>query len=688
MTNSLRLKFLRLQAMSTPEMLYRLWQHVKNRWEKMLVTHRKADEAIEAFLLRQNLWRDGTDAKLEEVKIGMLDRVRRRDVFAWQSMTLESLQAVFDRDFAEAKDATFQQADEIFAHRFRIFDRQASFPQAIDWHWDPLAEKSIPVRYWTEVDYWQSSTVTEVKYVWELNRHQHFVTLAKAYLLSQEERYAEELFRQWQDWIAKNPFLFGINWTSSLECALRLVSWTWALQMAKHSPSLSPRFYAEILRCVEQHARFIGGHLSRYSSANNHLLGEALGLIYAGCYFPELKQAANWRRTGFDLFHQEFPEQVHPDGVGKEQAIYYQLYLFRFGVLTNLAAVLDQETMPPQVMQRMENMAHFITSVMDSEGNVPAIGDEDGGQALRLSELPGNPYKSLLATAAALFGRGEFKERAQEFDESSFWLCGTSGKEKFEDLQPAAPRRRAVTFPQGGYVVLSPENQAFRQRLVFDCGPLGFGALAAHGHADALSFTLTVNGEPLLIDCGTYLYLGAGKWRNYFRSTAAHNTVTVDGLDQSVPLGPFQWGRKARTFGVALEEKEGKLSVAASHDGYRKSSVIHHRRISLEQPDLWQIEDQLKGHGLHQAELYFHLSPCDCGMRSAASVACTFEKIKLEWQFSSDVAFSLSIVNGQENLPMGWHSPAFGVRMSHPVIILAVKDRLPLVVRTRIKLQS
>ncbi len=688
MTNSLRLKLLRLQAMSLPEVLYRLRQITKNRWEKWLITHQKTNESIVAFLLRQKLWQDRTDDKLEDVKLGLLQRTQRRDVFSWQSILLEALHALFDCEFPKAKEATLREADEILAHRFRIFDRQLTFPQAIDWHWDDLAEKSIPVRFWTEMDYWQSSTVTEVKYVWELNRHQHFVTLAKAHLLSQEEKYAVELFGQWGDWIEKNPFQFGINWTSSLEAALRLVSWTWALQMAKHNRLLSPEFYVKILQSVEQHAQFIAGNLSKFSSANNHLLGEALGLIYAGCYYPELKQAAKWQRIGFDIFFKEFLKQIFSDGVGKEQAVYYQLYLFRFGVLAKLAAGLHDKMVSPEIEQRMESMAHFIACIMDSEGNVPAIGDEDGGQAVRLSEMPGNPYLSVLATAAALFGRSEFKTRAQEFDESSFWLCGTEGKIKFADLQPIARRPRAAHFPQGGYVVLSPENQEFNQHLVFDCGPLGFGALAAHGHADALSFTLSVNGELLLIDCGTFLYLGAGKWRSYFRSTAAHNTVLVDGLDQSQQLGPFQWGRKARTSAAELRDIEGKLSVAASHDGYGKLGVIHHRRITLEDPNLWQIEDRLEGKGVHQADLYFHLSPCAYERVGPAAVACTFEKAKLQWQWSCDVPFELTIVEGQENPPMGWHSPTFGAKLPHPVIVVTIKDQLPLVVNTQIKLQS
>jgi hypothetical protein len=669
MLSPLKSRFHRLQAMNVPEIWYRTRQAMNNTIERHIPSlAANHDSEVLASGIAENL---------EEQRSELLQYMRRRNIFPWQSIEPQILRTLFEGKARQYKDATLSRAQEIIEHRFRIFDRVVIFEDDIDWHWDVLGEKSIPLRFWSDIDYHENSVVAEVKYVWELNRHQHFITLAKAYWHSGEEKYAAALLSQWQDWIVKNPVHYGINWCSALEAALRLVSWTWALQLAKQSQHLSPELYLEILHAVDKHARFISGHLSRHSSANNHLIGEALGLIYAGSYFPELKQAPKWRRTGFEMLFEQIPAQVHPDGVCKEQAIYYQLYLFDFAVLAGLAAKYHKQSVPSEVLQRTENMAHFIASLMDSAGNVPALGDGDGGRAVRLSEAPRNPYTSLLATAATLFHRPDFQEKAKQFDESAFWLCGADGMKNHAALESSLARPNSYYFPNGGYVILHRKEKGTEQRVVFDCGPLGYGPLAAHGHADALSLTMSVGGKPILIDCGTYLYLGAGDRRKYFRGTSAHNTLVVDDKDQSTQLGFFQWGRRAKILAKDFSCNGDNLFASASHDGYRSMGVVHHRQIKAEGSSSWRVEDRLEGAGMHKAALYFHLAPCKYEIVSPAQVRCIFGSILLEWHHDSELPFEISVIEGQTDPPMGWHSPSFGSMESHPVIVIAAKGLLP-----------
>jgi hypothetical protein len=126
---------------------------------------------------------------------------------------------------------------------------------------------------------------------------------------------------------------------------------------------------------------------------------------------------------------------------------------------------------------------------------------------------------------------------------------------------------------------------------MFDHGPLGFGPIAAHGHADALAIWLHWGDEPILIDAGTYLYHSGAQERDLFRGTRVHNTLSVEDADQSLIAGPFNWSRHARTRVVARTS----TSITAEHDGYvRRFGVIHRRDLSFD-GNILVIEDRLIG---------------------------------------------------------------------------------------------
>ncbi|MBM4258475.1 MAG: hypothetical protein FJ147_21580 [Deltaproteobacteria bacterium] len=120
--------------------------------------------------------------------------------------------------------------------------------------------------------------------------------------------------------------------------------------------------------------------------------------------------------------------------------------------------------------------------------------------------------------------------------------------------------------------------------LLFDCGNLGSQSIAAHGHADALSFTLRAFGQHIFVDPGTYDYFRYPDWRDYFRSTCAHNTLMVDARDQSEMLGPFLWGRRAEARCVSWEPRPNGGRVIGEHDGYAQLAdpVIHRRCVDFD----------------------------------------------------------------------------------------------------------
>jgi len=518
-------------------------------------------------------------------------------------------------------------ADRIIAGRYDVFaleDVDLGSPPR--WNRDPKTGIEAPLDFGKTLDYRDPRRVGDCKYLWEPNRHLHLVTLAQAYALTSQLCYAVALREQLDSWFIACPFRMGVNWSSSLEAALRLINWSaaWHLVGGRHSRLFEGEdgeaFRQRWLVSVYQHAEFIAGHLSLHSSANNHLIGEVAGLYTAGVTWPHWPRAAQWRANGKAILEREALLQNAPDGVNREQAVSYLQWELDLLLIPLFAARANGDDFAPAYAARIEAMLVYLASIMDFGGNVPMFGDADDGFVVRLDPRPGFcPYRSLLATGALLFGRGDLKAKAGGLDDKTRWLLGVCADADFACLDTSAARlpiRRE--FPDGGYYVLGTDFETPAEiRLVADAGPLGYRRIAAHGHADALSFTLSVGGLEFLVDPGTFAYHTESDWRSYFRGTAAHNTVRIDGQDQSQQGGNFMWLRKARAGCATWSTNPGRDLFEGWQDGYAALAdpVMHRRRIELDKrARRILMEDTLEMQGAHDVEIFFHCHEA-CALR-------------------------------------------------------------------------
>lgn len=626
---------------------------------------------------------------------GLLAAARQRRLPPLDTPLPADPEGWFAARWPEGHAALIAAAGRAAAGRFSLLSAGFEFDGAIDWHRDPLTGRSLPLEHWTAMPYWRPGYCPGVRQIWELNRHQHFVTLAQAWLLSQDERWSRALFGQWQAWLAANPCGRGINWTSALELGLRLVSWSRALELAKAAPGCTPGFYANLLVAVHQHAEHIRHTLSRGSSANNHLLGEYAGLISAGRHFPELKKARLWLEQGLTAFWPEFLRQVHDDGVIKEQSTGYQRYLYEYGTLAIGAAEAAGQAVPAALPERLERMAEFVAALIDEAGQVPPIGDGDDGQVLLLdprhlaspapeaSGVPSpTPWHDLLGEAALRFDRPDFAALSAGFSPALFWQRGAAAAGHWP--APAPPPVESLRlFSTGGYAVWRQRGGGLTQQAILDAGPLGLDAMAAHGHADALNFLLTAGGQPLLIDSGTFLYRGEQRWRDYFRGTAAHNTVRIDGREQSQPLGPFQWGRRAHArFLPADSAREPGLH--AEQDGYRRLGILHRRSAGWSE-GTWQVSDELLGRGRRRVELFWHLAPCRWQWAAPDCLEALYPACRLQIRIAGPPSLRLEVIEGALSPPQGWFSPRFGEKKSNPVLCINTNEPLPVHIITTIR---
>jgi hypothetical protein len=625
------------------------------------------------YRLRRGAW-----VKLNRRGIGMLGRVppARLDRFgAALCDVLPPLQS--PHGLVAAANAILDGRWDIFALR----DADLGFPP--DWNVDPLTRMRSPMGFGKTIDYRDERVVGNSKYLWEPARHLELTVLAQAWALSRERRYLDGCATLLRSWLDAAPYPFGPHWTSSLELAIRLLNWsfTWHLVGGLASPlfeddaglALRDRW----LESVHRHAHFIGGHLSYHSSANNHILGEYMGLFVAGVTWPCWPEAEVWRARGQEGVVREALAQNFPDGVNREQAIYYQHEVMDMMLLCALIARANGIALPEELLQRLQRLAEFVAAIMDVDGHVPMIGDADDARMVCMSHEPQwCPYRSLLASCALLFGRPDFKCRAGALDDKTRWLFGPASQARWDALpEAAAPPRLA--FPEGGYYLLGTRfGEADEVRIVADAAPLGYLSIAAHGHADALAFTLSSQGEEVLIDPGTFAYHTLKTWRDYFKGTRAHNTVCVDDADQSENGGNFMWLRKANSR-LLRHEPQAPLQVfEAEHDGYARLSdpVLHRRRIEFDAATRSLcVIDTLECRGEHDVALHWHLGETINATPDEDGAWLQGQRVRARLQVTA-TGFTGRLARGEEAPILGWVSRRFDEKL--PCSVLQWRGRI------------
>ena len=521
--------------------------------------------------------------------------------------TLDSLRTTWP----QAESSLLQRANRILEGKFDLLGfTDVNFGMPVDWHLDPQSGKRSPLIHWSQINELATETSGDKKIVWELNRHQHFVLLGQAYWLTSDERYSETFVSHLESWMDQNPPKLGIHWLSSLEIAFRSISWIWALHFFKQSPSLSTETFRRALKFLYLNARHLENYLSTYFSPNTHLTGEALGLFYLGQLFPEFKEAARWKNTGRRILLEQLPIQVKRDGVYFEHASYYHRYLADFYIHFLLLAQLNDERLPAEVEHKLTGLLDHLQYITRPDGTTPLFGDDDGGRLMFFDKPAPNDFRSTLAVGAALFRRGDYKFVAKQPAEEILWLLGPHAVKQFLELPRAEPQKQSYAFPESGYYVMRDGWDAGANYLLFDAGPHGV-LNCGHAHADALAFELASHGRTMLVDPGTYTYTGSREMRDWFRSSPAHNTLTIDGESSSVSDKPFSWKFVADIECSKWITRKRLDFVAGSHNGYQrlKSPVSHTREILFLKKDYWIIRDRVDSADDARADLWFHFEP-------------------------------------------------------------------------------
>lgn len=568
-------------------------------------------------------------------------------------------------------DRYLLEGERILSGELRLFSSaDISIGANPRWNRCPITDVEGPTSFGPDLSLTDRAMVGDIKYVWELNRHLQLVTLGQAYALTGDQKWLNGATQLLNSWFDQCPYLQGPNWTSSLELAIRLINWAalWQLIGGDNSPAFEgdhgQRFKQRWLDSVFQHCDLIVRHYSRHSSANNHLLGELTGVYVASRIWPCWTSLSRWGKTAKQELEHEAILQNGTDGVNREQAFAYQAFVAEFLLIAERVGQASGDPFSEEYLGQISAMMTFVASIMDVSGNVPEIGDADDAEVLRLDPSSGRDrFRCMLEMGGRRFGRGDWLARKMPKRDEPKWFYGEMPSDLVAPISEFTTTR--LDFEESGYFVFGSGLGTTQEiKGMIDCGALGYLGIAAHGHADALSLVLSVAGQQILVDPGTYAYRADMKWREYFRGTSAHNTVRVDGLSQSVSGGRFMWTHKAKAKIERLERSGERFLVTGSHDGYmRLTDPVMHRRTVEFKPESGQLEitDQLEAKQEHSIEQFWHFGE---GIRLEVidkRVIATGRSSSVELHFEGNDC-QLVTISGQDNPPLGWMSREYDVK--------------------------
>jgi len=560
---------------------------------------------------------------------------------------------------------------------------------AVDWHLDAVARRRAPSLFWRDVPY-LDSTCGDHKVIWELNRHQHWLALGRAFWLTGDTKYRYRFVGELRSWLDANPPLVGINWASMLELALRSMSWLWAIGLFVDAPAHDDLpWLIDLLTALDRQLTHVEQNLSYYFSPNTHLTGEALALYVAGRALPQLAASDRRATLGRRILLDEARRQIAVDGGHCERSAHYHRYTLDFYLLASIVARLTCDDAADAFAAIVARLAVATRLLADDRGTLPHVGDDDGGMLLPIAGRAADDVRDSLTIAAALTRRADLQiGRAPE---EAIWMLAALG------IEPPAPARASLAsaaLPETGYYV---SRSAAGDHLLIDGGPHGYRN-CGHSHADALAMTMSVRGLRLLIDPGTACYTVDASLRDRMRSTALHNTLMLDERPQSLPRGPFHWARVADARVIAWRSNDAFDYFDGAHDGY--APLEHRRRVLALHGDLIVVADLINAAGepaattappasphpdVHVAAVHWHIDPQWRVEAHGRHVAFTRDGERVSLLVPHGL---VEVFVGDQSAGLGWYSPVYGrldrsttVRIGHsaaaPLWMISVFDLNP-----------
>ncbi|MCP3101741.1 heparinase II/III family protein [Myxococcus sp. K15C18031901] len=510
-----------------------------------------------------------------------------------------------------ARERVLARAHAALRQEWDVFGTPVSFGEGrpVDWSLDVMSGHRYPLAPVERLPL--HSTGNDPKYPWVLGRLDSVIALAQGAWVAgpgdERARLISAFVMQVLDFLQANPVGQGVHWTCAMEVGLRAANLAQALVMLADAPQVRrPEFLVPVLGALADHSAWVEAHLEdRGAVPNNHLVSNHVGLLVVGLLFPELPGASRQVALAVRGLCEQMAAQVHVEGTSFEGSIPYHRLSVELFTLAHVVARGAGVPLGFAYENRLRRMFHVVRAWCSETGLAPQIGDNDSGRVFPWRERGDTEQGYLVGLGAALFadpglGGGELPDEAA-------WLLGRHGLERWRRLPPAvAPM--SVSLPEGGFHILRGGGAV----VTVSAGKQGQRGVGGHSHNDKLSFELHLGGRPVIVDPGTGSYTRDPAARNAFRGTAMHNTVQVDGMEQS-PLDAarlFALPEDAKARVVAFLPSMDVDRLRVRHDGYRllQAPVGIERAFRLDRRERVLAGcDRFIGTGRHDVVGRFHL---------------------------------------------------------------------------------
>lgn len=578
-----------------------------------------------------------------------------------------------DKEVTEFYDPeVIGEADKICDHF--IFGYQLG--KEIDWRFNPTVSSS-----------------KDPEWAWSLFRHTYWITLARAYVMTKDEKYAREFVYQMKSFIRSWPIEEFINkihkemgfpfpghaWRT-IETGIRMyTSWFPAMVYFRKSPSWDDEGWVCFLNSIFDHAEFLCTHYSNHERSSNWFTMESSGLFQIGVMFPEFIHTSQWKNLGYRRVTHEVRYQFDHEGVHMERTPIYHLTAAGTFLQAYRLSVLNNIPVPPYMLPILEKSAEYLMKLVKPDFTTPMIGDADRNSLLdRRSDTSVYEGMNLTADTHDLNElRAFFKEMADLTGREDFRYFATNRREG------KPPEEKYYSMPDQGFHIMRTGWDEKDSYYLVTGVQLERGERSAHSHQDAGHFELQVDGEDILIDTGRYIYNNAAwkEWRAYFLSQRAHNTILVDEHEMGkVPDTPVRV-RGVRSFCHKFESGQDFDVIEVSHNGYAfmEDPVFHLRRVFYLKPDMWIVDDILTGAGNHDYKLYYNFAPGTLReiSQDTLSYMYTADKVSVDISPILVKGMSSNVLIGSTDPIGGWVSYGYPVRVPAPQLIYTKKGELP-----------
>ncbi|TKJ24116.1 MAG: hypothetical protein CEE43_00095 [Promethearchaeota archaeon Loki_b32] len=498
-------------------------------------------------------------------------------------------------------------ADKVIRKEFDIFEKTHIFDEKIDWHYSFFNGFRWKLQKSEKMDIRPKDKQVDVKYTWEFNRHQFLIYLGFTFYYTKNERYAKEFKNVISDWIKSNPPLYGINWYSGLEISIRLISWIYALYFFEDSIEINnDQFFKKIFVSMSQHAFYLKYFYTRCSF--NHTIGDLFGVYLFSKIFDHINPFKKWEKIFYIKFKRQIFLQTRPDGTNIERSVNYHRFVLEF---FSLFMILNPNKLKGEELKLIEKMYNYLLYIIKPNGTFPLIGDSDNGKVLLLTFHKKDSFIDLINLGSILFQRGDLKFHSSKLLPPSILLLGSKNFEIYNNLKIIKPNTKLKYFNDAGYFLIKNNWTSKANYLFIDLGRFG-ARNAGHSHSSITNIIYSYKGKNIITDSGTYTYNKSWEERNYFRSSKAHNVLTINNQNQAMIKSWFSWENKPRVKSI-INIQNNKIELGCYHNGYKGFSI---KRNIITNRDLNNIlikdtvirSQEIQDEEIFDIKIYYHFS--------------------------------------------------------------------------------